>query len=128
MGNNHLTPDDIKFIINVLRQGTIKWQGRAECLRRARKRVLVRRAKAGQPVYKYHWQCAHCLQWKKNEKDMEVDHIIEIGSFKGDWNIFVPKIYASQDNLQCLCITCHMKKTKKFNSAITRWQRKVKTP
>lgn len=124
MAEYTLPQDDIDFIKNLLRQGSVKWQGRAECLRRARKRVMVRRSKTGQPIYKYHWQCASCRRWTKNEKLMEVDHIIEIGSFNGDWNLYVPRVFCGQDNLQALCVVCHLKKTKKFNSARTRWKRK----
>ncbi len=55
---------------------------------------------------------------------MEVDHIIEVGSFTGDWNVMVPKIYSAQENLQAMCSMCHLKKTMKYNSARTRWTRK----
>ena len=49
---------------------------------------------------------------------MEVDHIVEIGSFKGDWNEFLFRHFPpDRAKLQVLCITCHMKKTKAFNSA-----------
>lgn len=123
-----MTPDDIDFIKNLLRQGSIKWKGRAECLRLARRLVRVRRGKQGQTISKYHWQCAACKQWERNEKSMEVDHIIEIGPFTGDWNVFMEKIFPRpiEKFLQALCISCHMKKTMAYNSARTRWQRKNK--
>lgn len=126
MGDNRLTPEDIEFVRNLLRQGSVKWKGRADCLRRARKRVLVRRTKSGQPVYKYHWQCAHCLQWTNDVKKMEVDHIVEIGAFSGDWNLEIKKVFPRPEwkHLQALCIVCHLKKTKAFNSARSRWKRK----
>lgn len=118
--------EDQIYIQNILRQGTIKWRGRNECLKRARKRVLVRHSKAGKPIFKFHWQCAVCKEWTKNEKEMEVDHIVEIGSFCGNWDIYVRKVYCGQENLQAVCVKCHMKKTKKFNSAESRWKRKIK--
>lgn len=121
---NNLTPEDEKFIINILRQGSVKWPGRSECLRRARKKVFARKNKKGQSVYKFHWQCATCKEWRRDEKDMEVDHIIEIGPFNGDWNYFIPRIYARQNNLQALCVICHMKKTRAYNSARSMWTRK----
>lgn len=123
-GHRKLSDDDIKFIINALRMATIKWPGRALCLRNARKRVLVGKTKDGKKIWKYFWQCAVCEQWFRNEVDMEVDHIIEIGTFSGDWNEFLPRLFATQDNLQCLCTGCHLKKTMKFNSARSRWKRK----
>ncbi len=123
---NNLTPDDEKFIINVLRKGTIKWSGRRECLQRARKKRFERLGAKGQKIYKYHWQCSSCERWNRDEKQMEVDHIVEIGSFTGDWNDLIFKMYARpvKKHLQALCIPCHMKKTLVFNSARTRWQRK----
>lgn len=119
-------PDDIKFVMNLLRQGSIKWRGRTECLRKARKKVLVGYTKDGKPKYKYHWQCAKCRKWFRQEKQMEVDHIVEIGSFCGDWNIQIPKILTEAENLQALCIGCHMIKTKQYNSARVMYERKKK--
>lgn len=119
-----MTLDDQKYVMNLLRQGTVKWKGRAQCLRLARRRVLVRQSKKGKPVYKYHWQCAKCREWTAVEKDMEVDHIKEIGGFKGSWDDIVPKFYCGQENLQALCISCHMKKTNAYNNASLQWKRK----
>lgn len=116
--------EDQEYVVNLLRHGTVKWKGRALCLRRARRRVLVRRSKSGKPVYKYHWQCAVCKEWSRDVRAMEVDHIIEIGGFKGSWDKIVPKFYCGQDNLQAMCIGCHMKKTKAYNNASIQWKRK----
>lgn len=124
---NLLCDADVEYIKNLLRRGTTKWKGRADCLRRARKRFKEGYLKNGKPNWKYYWKCAHCEQWFRDEDSMEVDHITEIGSFKGDWNDFINKVYDwSRKNLQALCIVCHKKKTKKFNAATTRWQRKKK--
>lgn len=121
----NLPPDTIEYIRNVLRKESTKWPGRAECLRRSRKKVLVRRGKRGQPIYKYHWQCAKCERWTKNEKSMEVDHIVEIGPFLGDWNEYLWRHFPPDiDRMQVLCIPCHMKKTLAYNSALTKWKRK----
>lgn len=122
--NNKLKPQDVEWLRNAIRQASVKWPGRAECLRRARKKVLVGRTKKGKATYKFHWQCAKCLRWERNEKLMEVDHINEIGPFCGDWNIHLFKHFPEQDGLQALCVVCHMKKTNAFNSARTKWKRK----
>ncbi len=125
MDNFKLRDADIEFLRNLLRQGSIKWPGRAECLRNARKRVFIRRAKNGNPIYKFNWQCASCLRWTKDEKAMEVDHIVEIGEFKGDWNEHLHRHFPpDRKKMQALCVSCHMKKTKAFNSARTKWARK----
>ena len=119
-----MTPDDIRFVINVLRQGSVKWSGRAEALRRARKKVLVRIGKRGQKIFKFHWQCASCREWSKNSKSVEVDHIEEIGPFNGNWDDYVRRVFCDQKNLQILCIRCHCLKTTRYSSARGRWQRK----
>ncbi len=121
-----LTAEDVIFIKNILRRGTTKWKGRAECLRRARKKVFVRIGKKGQEIFKYHYQCASCKQWYRDQDSLEVDHIIEIGTFTGDWNDFIEKVYARpvEKHLQTLCLACHLKKTKKFNAAHLKYQRK----
>lgn len=121
--------EDIAHIFNALRQATVKWKGRAEILRLSRKKVFVRRAKSGAPVYKYQWQCAICKEWYRNEADMEVDHITEIGGvggFTGDWNETIFKIMPRpvEKYLQCLCRVCHLRKTKNFLSASKQWERK----
>lgn len=128
MPKTKLTPDDVKFILNILRQGTVKWPGRAEVLRKCRKRVFVRKSLEGRPIYKYHWQCAICKSWTKDEKQMEVDHIVELGTFSGDFTDYIDRMFDfARDNLQALCTTCHLKKTMAFNSARTRWKRKSKS-
>ncbi len=120
------TQEDVKFIREALRHASIKWPGRAECLKLARRRVVVGQTKAGKPKYKYHWQCAKCRRWTKQQGSMEVDHIIEIGSFTGDWNEFLARHFPRPINgrLQALCKSCHMKKTLAFNAANTKWKRK----
>ncbi len=121
-----MTPEDVDYLLNIIRQGTTKWDGRAKCLKRARKRVLVRQSKKGKPVYKYFWQCATCRDWFKDVDSMEVDHIIEIGPYKGDLHEYAERVYCSQENLAALCVVCHLKKTMKYNSARSRWKRKVR--
>lgn len=127
--STHLTEDDIKFLYNEMRKASIIWSGRKEILRLCRRKVLVGRAKNGNPKYKLQWQCAECKKWKKREDEMEVDHIVEIGgvtSFNGDWNEMIARIFPRpvEKHLQALCGPCHLKKTLKFTSARTLWKRK----
>ncbi len=117
--------EDIKFIRNELRQISIRWRGRSECLRRARKKVFQRTSKEGEKIFKLYWQCNICKNWRRNAGDMEVDHIVEIGTFV-DWNSYMEKLFCGQENLQAVCSNCHMKKTKAYNSAQTLWTRKKK--
>lgn len=125
MSKSKLHPDDVEWLRNAIRQSSITWPGRTKCLRLARKKVLVRRSKKGKPIYKFHWQCAKCERWTKNEKQMEVDHIVEIGSFDGDWNEYLFRHFpVVETGLQALCLVCHLKKTKAWNSAQSQWERK----
>lgn len=125
MSQFKLRDADVEFLRNLLRQGSVKWPGRSEVLAAARKKVRVGLTKKGKPKTKFHWQCAKCLRWYRDEAEMEVDHIVEIGSFEGDWNEFLFRHFPpDRAKMQALCIPCHMKKTKAFNSARTRWERK----
>lgn len=121
-----LPPDDIKFVINALRQATVKWSGRREALDLARKKVREGMTRKGKQIWKFYWRCAHCKRWYRNESDVEVDHIIEIGPFCGDWNRFLHRMFARPVNmkLQVLCVVCHMRKTNAYNAAHLKWRRK----
>jgi hypothetical protein len=122
---SHLTEEDVRFILNALRQASVKWSGRNECLRRARKKKFDRYNKTtGSPIFKYYWQCAKCAKWERDVANMEVDHIEEIGPFLGSFDVHIPRIFCAQENLQALCISCHMKKTNLFNNARLNWKRK----
>jgi 5-methylcytosine-specific restriction endonuclease McrA len=124
---NSMPPDDVAWLRNAIREASIKWPGRAECLRRARRKKLEGYTKKGKPIYKFYWQCAKCGKWQRDELQMEVDHIVEIGSFEGDWNTYLARHFPDPaTGLQALCIVCHLKKTAVYNSARTRWSRKSK--
>lgn len=120
---------DIRFIYNELRKASIVWEGRKEVLKLARKKVFVKRAKNGNPVYKFQWQCAACKNWTKDIKQVEVDHIVEIGGvtgFTGDWNGTIKKIFPRpvKDHFQVLCLICHKRKTGIYLNASRKWCRK----
>ncbi len=110
-------------ILNILRQGTITWSGRSECLRRARKKVEEGKTKDGKTRFKFHWQCNVCKHWFRDCGMIEVDHIEEVGEFKGSFDLYIPRLYCEQENLQAICVVCHKKKTAVFNSR-DRWVRK----
>ena len=105
-----------KLIINALRKASIMWEGRAKALKSSRKKVIEDRPKL-------YWQCAQCLSWKRNSNMVEVDHIVEVGPFSGDWNDYINRLFCDQSNLQVLCIKCHAKKTSGY-SAKRLYQRK----
>lgn len=109
--------------MNSLRQGTITWAGRKECLDRHRKQVVEGTHKNGKPKLKYYWPCLKCGNWFREEKQIEVDHIKEIGGFRGSWDDIINVMYNSA-NLQPLCIDCHKEKTITKNASVL-FQRKT---
>lgn len=105
------------YLINILRQGTIRWKGREECFKRHSKQVFEGQyTKDGRKKLKTYWQCCTCLEWYRDKTDLEVDHIKEIGPFTGNLHEYALKMYCGQENLQTLCIICHQKKTSGYNS------------
>ena len=124
-----LTTEDLKYIFNELRKASVKWNGRKEVMNNCRQKVFQKRTKDGNAVYKFHWQCASCLNWFKNQKDLEVDHIFEIGGiteFSGDWNETIAKVFPRpvEKYLQALCHVCHSKKTLKYMAASHKYKRR----
>lgn len=109
----------IDFIINLLRHGSVKWDTRKKALKRARKQVQESSGKK-----KFHWQCAKCLKWFRDQAQMEVDHIVEVGPFEGSWDHFIPRLYCELDNLQVLCVDCHKLKTVGYVAKLKKSNRK----
>jgi 5-methylcytosine-specific restriction endonuclease McrA len=114
MSKTILLMDDkeVKYIMNVLRQGTIAWSGRKEALNASRKRFKEGKYKNGNTKWLYYYQCADCSEWFR-DYEVEVDHVVEVDGFKGSWDEFVSRMY-NADNLQVLCCTCHQIKTSSF--------------
>jgi 5-methylcytosine-specific restriction endonuclease McrA len=112
-----------KHILNVLRQGTITWHGRRQCLIEGRVReVVALTLKNRKPIYNYKYQCNYCKEWFR-EEDIEIDHIEEVGTFTGCFDEHIKRLYCGPENLQKLCIRCHSKKT--VGNAKLRYKRKV---
>jgi 5-methylcytosine-specific restriction endonuclease McrA len=119
---------EIDHIINVLRQGTITWEGRRKCLDNARRHKFMGYTKKGVEKHKFEYQCSACKKWYENRTDLEVDHIKEVGSFdrneknqdklKEMFGSYVMAMYCRQDNLQALCVDCHLNKTSNFNAKL----------
>lgn len=112
----------VKHILNVLRQGTITWYGRRACLIEGRRREQIATTlKNRKPIYNWKYQCASCKEWFREEQ-IEIDHIEEVGSFTGNFDDYVKRMYCDLSNLQKLCIKCHTRKTS--GNASMRFQRK----
>jgi hypothetical protein len=112
-----LDKETTDYIINVLRRGTITWSGRTDCLNRNRRKRPVGKTKKGKDKFLWERACDSCGEWHLlKDNDLEVDHIEEVGPFKGCFDDFVRRMYCGQENLQALCFQCHSRKTSKFNA------------
>lgn len=122
-----MTKKTQQHIMNVLRRGTLTWHCRSEILKKNSKKVWEgRRVKSGKnrgaKILKTFYKCEKCLNWFRDIGNIEVDHIIEVGPFKGDIHDYALRMY-SEGNLQCLCTNCHLLKTNFFNASL-RFERK----
>ncbi len=119
--------ETVDHIKNVLRQGTITWHVRAKVLNRHRERRPIGfykdKKRSTELKYKWFYPCHQCWEYFETPDTLEVDHIVEIGSFEGNWHTFIMKMYCVEENLQALCTVCHARKTAKFNSS-HRFERK----
>ena len=99
------------FIVSVLRSGTRKYPPKYETLNEAKteKKINVKTGRLAQ-----HYRCAQC-QGEFPAKDVEVDHIKPaVSPLTGftTWDDFINGLYCGKENLQCLCKSCHKRKTK----------------
>lgn len=114
--------------MNELRRASITWEGRKNALKKARYQVDEGKVtKAGKRVMKYYWTCSHCKESFRDETSVEVDHIVEVGPWADTMSldVWARKLF-DEMNLQVLCLICHLKKTKQYQNARLRWQRKKK--
>ncbi len=118
--------EDIKFVINALRRATTTWPARNLCLNEGRRKRVVGTLKNGKEKTVWEHDCKSCGKWfDMKDNQIEVDHIEMCGSFTGDWNTFIPRIFCPQSNLQRLCVECHLRKSNIGNSTL-RFERKTK--
>lgn len=115
-----------KYILNILREGTIRWHVRNQALKNASKKFKDGKFKNGKIKWKTYWRCKQCREWFRDQELMEVDHIKEIGSYEGFHQIknYIRRMYCKLENLQVLCKPCHKKKSRA--GAHIRWERKKK--
>lgn len=107
-----------KHILNILRQGTITWHVRNEVLKRNRRKKVVGTFKNGKKKEVWERQCdGDCKEWFELREDMfEIDHIDPVGSFNGNFDVHIRRLFCEPENLQALCFICHKAKTAQENS------------
>jgi 5-methylcytosine-specific restriction endonuclease McrA len=117
-----------KHILNILRQGTLTWHVRNKVLNRGRYQVVVGKRKNGEDKKIWYRKCDGGCGSAYALKDslLEVDHVVPVLNFKGDWTEYIEKMYCDEKNLQALCHSCHLKKTQ-LDIAPLRYERKNKS-
>lgn len=97
------------MIRSALRQKSRWWKPITECKNKAK-----RKYKGPNKRRKWEYQCAECKEWFDNAT-VNVDHINPVGELRDfdDLPKFVKNLFCESENLQCLCSSCHDKKTKK---------------
>ena len=83
------------------------------------KEVYYIPTKTGKRLRRVKIQCALCKQYY-SQKDMRKDHIEPLIPVTGmprqesgdiDWNIIIPRMFCSPDNIQIICEGCHAVKS-----------------
>lgn len=95
------------MIRSTLRQRSRWWKPISAC-----KQDAKRKNQGPNKRQKFEYQCNKCKGWYA-DKDTQVDHVVEVGTLKcaEDLPTFVENLFCEKDNLQCLCLNCHNKKT-----------------
>lgn len=95
------------FIRSGLRQKSRYWKPITQCKMAAR-----RTYKGPNKRQRFEYQCNVCSKWFP-EKQINIDHIEPAGSLRSAQDLpgFVERLFCEIDNLQCICESCHTKKT-----------------
>lgn len=110
---DEVSKEKVKFIMNVLRLGTLTWEGRNQVFRNHRVQKQIGFYKNGNPKFKFFYFCAKCNHESPNQLDFEADHIEEVGPFLGSWDLWIERLYATpiKEKWQSLCLPCHSRKS-----------------
>lgn len=122
-----LTPDERleQLIVRGLLRLWSRHPGRQEILLEAR-----RPYEGPNKRLKWEYKCAVCFNYFKGGRggDIEVDHIIPKGTYKGQLWEWAARLFCEKKNLQVLCKTCHYKKSALEGEARREIRRKIKKP
>lgn len=93
------------FIRSALRQAHVKYPPAQSLMKKDRKTVTGKK-------HKFEHQCSICQEWKP-QKEIEKDHIIEVGSLRSyeDLPGFVERLFCSEEGYRKVCKPCHKKLT-----------------
>lgn len=112
------------FLKNILRQASMRWQGKSEARRRAKVKVQNGYFKNNNPKFATKYICAECerqgINTTWNEDETQMDHIIPCrepadGDWDGDWTKLINNMLCPPEGYQCLCMKHHEEKTASEN-------------
>lgn len=113
------------FITSTLRSGMRRWPPKWKILKLASvgKKVNSKTGRVGE-----HKVCASCKK-EFPTAEVQVDHmepVVDLDKGFSTWDEFIYRLYCDTSNLQVLCKTCHLVKTKEERSASKGLPRKSK--
>lgn len=93
------------MIKSALRRLTMYWNPPNELLKSVRRSCVNGRQK-------WEYPCNKCKAWFAL-KDVEADHIIEVGKFLSEEDIvgWIKRLFVEREGWQVLCKLCHLEKT-----------------
>jgi hypothetical protein len=111
--------ETIKYLISALRSATITWKGRTDCMNKNRRKKVIGKMLNGKDKTIWENNCEECDKYfPLKDKLLEIDHREAIGPFKGNWDEYIKRMFCGPENLQRLCIECHLRKTNIGNSTL----------
>ncbi len=114
-----------KLVRSALRVAWMRWPGKKPVLEKACRETFPKNKDGSRrkKPFKF-YKCACCNSWEFKLKEVQVDHIVPVGSFKlkhiAD---YVNRLFCDLSNLQVICKKCHKVKNKLENDT----RRKAKT-
>jgi len=99
------------FITSTIRSGFRRYPIKYEVLKDARRGKKLN-PKSGREAM--HYECALCHN-EFVQTNVQVDHILAVvDPLIGfvSWDEFINRLFCPKENLQVLCVDCHLKKTK----------------
>lgn len=98
------------FIVSALRNASVRWGPKSDCIRAAYIRDGIN-PRTGRQC-KLH-ECARC-GGEFPKKDMRADHVSPVvDPVEGfqDWDTFIERLFVEQAGFQAVCVECHKEKT-----------------
>ena len=101
------------FLTSVIRGGFRRWPPKFNVLKAALTGKKINKASGRIAA---HYRCA-CCQEEFPSKEVQVDHINPVVPSSGftTWDEFINRLFCGEEELQVLCKSCHLVKTKEEN-------------